>query len=431
MTTETNSRLFDSEREDTDKSLVAEREKATRSLDTASAKSQDQTDEIVKDERSIADQQTAASRAHYDLVEKSERGKPASLSSKAQLTEERRKTDLATDLERSRVDGALLAEREAASKLVAKVLEQERITTDRNLLAERNTTDAEHVSSSARLKAEVAEHKKTLGTLTSREEFLAIVSHDLKNPIGAISSYADLILDGSGDTQLGPDTLKFVRAIKRNADVSLRLISDLLDLERISQDKLEMKFAKCDAHELVKDVLEIFAPRANEKGVDLGIGARFEHAELDGDHDRILQVLSNLVGNALKYTAAGGSITVETIDGGSTVDFVVKDTGTGIPKEKQSQIFERFAQLKSSDRTGLGLGLYIAKTIVEAHRGEISVDSQIGGGSAFRVSLPKLASSIRRVAFEIVENPAGELIADLSGPDQKIQMQCAPDAKAP
>lgn len=387
MQHKSNQNQFQNERENTDKSLIAERAKATRSLNTANIKSQVQTDEIVKDERSIADQQTATSRADHDDNRDLKILGPTEFAANAQLVEERRLTDMATELERSRMDEVLLAERKSTSRLVAKVLENERIATDLSLLEERKTTDEECVDSLNLLKIEVAKHNKTQMTLTSRDEFLAIVSHDLKNPIGAIKGYADLILDG-GDTKLGPVSRQFVDAIKRNAEISLRLISDLLDLERISHKKLTMNFKKCDAKEIVKSVIIAYMPLAIEKKITLISEVPDEMLELGCDPDRLFQVISNLIGNALKFTPIGGSVTASVKIGKTAFEFSVTDTGHGIPIEKQGEIFSRFAQIRTSDRTGLGLGLYIAKTIVEYHSGKLNVNSELGKGSTFHFSIP-------------------------------------------
>jgi signal transduction histidine kinase len=394
MNTEVAKKMFEDERRETDDSLTAERAKATRSLDSASVKSQGQTDEIVKDERSIADQQTATSRANQDQKSETTRNGSVDTAAAAQLTEERRLTDVATGLERSRMDEVLLAERKSASTLVAKVLEQERIATDQNLLIERNTTDAECVGSSNLLKTEVAKHKKTQVALTSRDEFLAIVSHDLRNPIGAISGYAELILEGAKEKHLDPEITQYVRAMKRNSDIAIRLIADLLDLERIAANKLTMSFAKCDASGIAHAVVDVFTPLAFEKKVTIISELPKGALEFECDHDRTLQVISNLMGNALKYSPAGGTVTLSVNEQKDSIEFVVKDSGAGIPKEKQSEIFKRFAQLTSMDRTGLGLGLYIARTIVDAHSGSIEVSSEPGMGSTFRVSIPKLITPI-------------------------------------
>ena len=354
-------KLFELERNETDVSLVAKRNKVTSSVDRANTKLQKRTDEIVETERSSADQMTAASRADHDESLKCHSVSSSESPDQSELRAERRRTDLATGIERKRMDKAISAERSLASTYVAKFLELERKATDHNLLAERTATDQNYNGSSERFDKEQAEHEKTKLSLTSREEYLAIVSRDLRNPISAICAYAELILQGEGDSELGPETRNFIEVIKRNADISLRLIADLLDVERITQKKLEMTFTVNSATEIAQTVIDIFAPRAKELGTKLTFKLMSPDAEIECDHDRILQVASNLVGNALKYIGKHGVVEMSVTKNAERIQFAVKDNGPGIPLEKQAEIFNRFAQLASKDRTGLGLGLYISK----------------------------------------------------------------------
>ena len=363
--------------------------KRPESLSAANVKSQGRTDEIVRGERSTADLHTATSRAHHDELREANTKNPSSDADHEQLAEERRRTDKATDLERSKMDKLILEERNSTSKLVTKFLERERTATDRHLLIERDTTDTQSIDSLNLLNEEVAKHKITQGTLTSRDEFLAIVSHDLRNPIGAVSAYADFILRGESDTKLGPETTQFIESIKRNANIALRLIADLLDVERISQNKLHLDISLCDVSDIAKAAFEIFTPLAVEKNITLAAKFLPGSMKLNCDEDRILQVISNLIGNALKYTPGNGRVDLIIKAEPNFVEFSVEDTGVGIPVEKHSEIFERLAQLNSGDRTGLGLGLYIAKTLVELHSGHLSVDSKLGRGSTFTFRLPK------------------------------------------
>lgn len=392
MITKQISRFFKRERKNTDDSLIAERNKATQSLKVANFKSQGQTDEIVKDERSIADQKTASSRAHHDDLRDDSLGKAMSQASQGQLAEERRRTDLATELERTKVDAAILKEREIASRLVNKVLELERQATDENLSVERSTTDTGFDNSSQLLKSEVKNHARTKTSLTSRDEFLAIVSHDLKNPIGAVSSYAELLIEGiEGEAHLGPTAKSFVQAIKRNADISLRLIADLLDVERISSGKLELRKQIIETGDLLREAIERFQPRAKERSIHLSLNGDHDAQTIECDRDRILQVLGNLLSNALKFTPEHGRVSLSAQKSDDGIVFSINDSGPGIPDSKKQAIFERFAQLKSRNRDGLGLGLYISKMLVEGHEGKLWVESTEGHGSTFKFRLPPSA----------------------------------------
>ena len=391
MPKQSDAKPYQAERESTDQSLIAERAKATHSLTIAKIEAQAKTDEAVLDERSKEDREKASSRAIHDDEREGSSGGPTDPSETARLSEERRRTDSAAEVNRSRMDDVLHDERRSTSELVANVLEVERLATDRNLRQERETTDFVQVASEKLLETEVARHQTTQGILTSREEFLAIVSHDLKNPIGAISGYADLVLEEA--PTIDPEMRRYVIAIKRNADLSLRLISDLLDLERISQDKLIIECSKRSAKEIASTVTALLLPLAVEKKIALSAVLPSEDLELECDRDRMLQVLSNLTGNAIKYAPLGGEVRVSVSAQGECVEFAVKDNGPGIPEEKQMAIFRRFAQMDSADRTGLGLGLYIAKTIVESHRGRLIVESEVGKGSTFRCLIPRRAAT--------------------------------------
>lgn len=307
------------------------------------------------------------------------------------MQEERKRADFAVELERAKVDEAIEQERKAKSALAGQTLEQERKRTDHNLSKERARTDAEVLTASGLLSDEISEHEKTRIALTTREEFLAIVSHDLRNPIGTASMCADLLLKNPRLHNLTSDAIRSIELIKRNVDASLRLIADLLDMERIGGGKLELNLEKHCIGEIIRDSIEAFANQAAEKNVTLEAAHSISSGEVACDRDRILQVLSNLIGNALKFTPTNGKILINTLYNESEVQISVSDTGSGIPDEKKEQIFTRFAQLGQNDRRGLGLGLYISKMLVEEHHGKLWLQSKLGEGSTFYFSIPRKA----------------------------------------
>ena len=167
-----------------------------------------------------------------------------------------------------------------------------------------------------------------------------------------------------------------------------RLINDLLDVERMAHGKLELTPERVDLHALIQECLDLFAPTFSSKSFSIAnhipSGPLFAHV----DRDRILQVLSNLIGNALKFTSNGGAIELSAQKGETEIEISVTDDGPGIPEQARAHIFERFSQLHMNDRRGLGLGLFIAKWIVEAHQGRIWVTSDVGKGSTFSFTLP-------------------------------------------
>ncbi|MBC7458200.1 MAG: HAMP domain-containing histidine kinase [Bdellovibrionaceae bacterium] len=382
------------ERQNTDHSLTAERDKTNESLVLAREKTETRTDKSVDDERAAADLITLQSRAEADANRKDEfktlrkDQQKERQKSDERLIDERQGADEAIEKERSRVDLAMARERDLKATLITTVLSQDRVRTDINLQAERAHTDSAVFENSDLLNQEIAQHSKTKVTLTSRDEFLAIVSHDLRNPIGTASSCAEMLL--KGDTyKVDPEIRPWIELIKRNVDISLRLISDILDMERVAEDKLELKKLFCSVDKILHESVESFTLAASARNVLLKVEPSEILEKLLCDRDRITQVLSNLVGNALKFTPTGGSIILSATQGKNEVLIHVSDSGPGIPEEKRKFIFNRFAQLGSKDRTGLGLGLYISKMLVEAHQGHLWVHSKVNQGSQFSFSIPQ------------------------------------------
>ena len=167
-----------------------------------------------------------------------------------------------------------------------------------------------------------------------------------------------------------------------------RLVGDLVDVASIDAGHLAIQPAKTDATALVLEAIDAFVPVAAEKGLALS-GAAMERpllAELD--HDRVFQVLANLITNAIKFTPQGGRISVRSELTEAELRFSVRDNGVGIPDTMLEAIFERFWQVGKNDKRGVGLGLYISRCIVEAHGGRIWAESALGKGSTFHVTLP-------------------------------------------
>ncbi|PYJ08417.1 MAG: hypothetical protein DMF06_12805 [Verrucomicrobia bacterium] len=282
-------------------------------------------------------------------------------------------------------------------------LRVERATSDEAIDAERFRTDAAtemgrtHHQASARssadlLSQEQESHRKTQTALTTREEFLAIVSHDLRNPLSHISMAAQYLLEEPGDSK---EVKQIAASINRSAGEMLRLIQDLLDIERIAIGKLVLHYEKHNVGEIIKEAVGDFQRDAASKQITLTAKSEAGCGDVVCDRSRVVQVLSNLIGNAIKFTPAKGQISVScslTGAGNKEVRVSVSDTGPGIAPEKIGTIFERFSQINSQDRRGIGLGLYIAKMMVEEHPGRIWVDSKLGEGSTFHFTLPLRSS---------------------------------------
>jgi signal transduction histidine kinase len=304
-------------------------------------------------------------------------------------------SDASRDLGRADV-GRSGAERQAEGDERLRV---ERETSDEAIDAERSRTDAAtemgrtHHQASAKssadlLSQEQESHRKTRTDLTTREEFLAIVSHDLRNPLNHISMAAQNLFEEPGEQK---DVKEVAASIQRSAGEMLRLIRDLLDIERIAIGKLVLHYEKHDISEIIKEVVGDFQRDAASKQITLTANPEAGCDDVLCDRSRVVQVLSNLIGNAIKFTPAKGQIRVSCAQTGSErkdLQVSVSDTGAGIAPEKIGTIFERFSQINSQDRRGIGLGLYIAKMMVEEHPGRIWVESKLGEGSTFHFTLP-------------------------------------------
>lgn len=221
--------------------------------------------------------------------------------------------------------------------------------------------------------------------LQARDEVLAIVSHDLRNPVGMISMCAELLLN---DEYPADQRRKQAEIIQRSAGRMKRLIEDLLDVSVIEAGRLSLEGDVIDTLALAREACETIEQIAGRKVIRSECDIPDALPPLFGDRDRLLQVLGNLIGNAVKFTAEGGLVKLRVISHGREVEFVVADTGPGIPEAHREHIFNRYWQAKHTARTGAGLGLAIAKGIVEAHGGRIWVESEVGHGSAFHFIVP-------------------------------------------
>lgn len=278
-------------------------------------------------------------------------------------------------------DERLRVERETTDEAI----KAERLRADVATERERSHYQASATSSAELLSQEQERHQKTKAALTTREEFLAIVSHDLRNPLNNISMAAQNLLEQE------KDVTELASMIERSAGEMLRLIQDLLDVERMAVGKLTLHYERHDVSEIIKQAVEGLQGAAGAKGVTLAAEPEDVCDYVVCDRARVMQVLSNLIGNAIKFTPAKGQICVScqrTGAEGKEVQVSVSDTGEGIAPEKIATIFERFSQIRNQDRRGIGLGLYIAKMMVEEHPGRIWVESKLGEGSTFHFTLP-------------------------------------------
>jgi PAS domain S-box-containing protein len=229
-----------------------------------------------------------------------------------------------------------------------------------------------------------------------RDQVLGVVAHDLRSPLSTI------LMQTSALKRQGPEperrSQKPMEVIRRAAERMNRLIQDLLDVALVEAGQMTIERARLAAGELVVEAADMQRPLASSSSLDLRVDLQSDVPAVWGDRDRLLQVLGNLIGNAIKFTSAGGRITVGAASRDYEVIFRVADTGCGIAPENLPRVFDRFWQATRSGRHGAGLGLPITKGIVEAHGGRIWVESTVSTGSTFYFTIPK-AQADRSVEF--------------------------------
>ncbi len=227
-----------------------------------------------------------------------------------------------------------------------------------------------------------------------KDTFLSTVSHELKTPLTTILGYVSMILEGAlGD--LNEDQRESLEVVHRRGRNLQSLISDLLSLSRIDAGRLELHKSYVDIGNELRGIEEVFSESLKEQNLVLKLDLSDDLPYISADRDRINQVLFNLVGNAVKFTPAGGSIGVKASfnKDSNEIEISVSDTGIGIDEDEKEHIFERFYQVDKHDGrefAGTGLGLAISKEIVELHGGRIEVESSAGNGSTFRFTIPRI-----------------------------------------
>jgi two-component system phosphate regulon sensor histidine kinase PhoR len=225
-----------------------------------------------------------------------------------------------------------------------------------------------------------------------RQEFVGNVSHELRTPLSLVKSAVETLIDGAKDE---PKTLiRFLDIIERNANRLSLLIDDLLLLSALDSGRLQLQFQAVGLHAAIVEISEDLSSAANRKGTKI-LNLVDESIYAKADPNRLRQVLSNLIDNSIKYGQTEGSIQISASVNDSMIEVRVADDGPGIPKESHARIFERFFRVdkaRSREQGGTGLGLAIVKHVVQAHGGDVRVESELGKGSTFIFTLP-LASN--------------------------------------
>jgi signal transduction histidine kinase len=351
------------EREQTDESLRVERGKIDRERLLRQAAREKTADQVVHEAREQADAVLDAAREKAD--HRPGAGMPGSMAA-SNISGQRIVEDEALRRERATADEVVRLDRQLRARALSSFLAAERERTDFDLLTERARHD---------------------DALANRDDFLGMVSHDLRNLVNGIVIRVGLMALQNPEGVRGEQIRKDTEKIQSYAARMTRLIGDLVDVVSIEAGKLAVTPVQQDCAAVIDETMDTFRPIAAGKDISLSkmAGPSFQAYF---DSDRLLQVLANLIGNSLKFTAPGGSVSVDVERVGDQVRFSVHDTGSGIPAGMLESIFERFWQVGENDKRGLGLGLYISRCIVEAHGGRIWAESEEGKGSRFFFTIP-------------------------------------------
>jgi signal transduction histidine kinase len=346
------------EREQTDESLRVEREKADDALGQKLAAIEETADDVIARARARADEVLSAARAETDRQTSS-----ASAQSSERTERERALEDQVVREERADADKAVRVERAAHVAL----LSSERQETDKDLLSERARSDH---------------------AVATRDAFLGIVSHDLRNMLSSMIGFAALIAKAESQENHKEQVLMHAHRIQRSGARMNRLIGDLVDVASIEAGVLAVRPEVGNPVQVVMETVDTFQAQASANGISLMADILPGPSMASFDPARILQVLTNILSNAIKFTPQKGRVCVKLERIADELHFSVSDTGPGIPADKLDAVFERFRQINTNDRRGIGLGLYISKCIVQGHGGKIWAESKLGEGSTFCFTLP-------------------------------------------
>ncbi|CAN5919597.1 hypothetical protein BH11MYX4_BH11MYX4_44180 [soil metagenome] len=373
-------------RAQTDASLDAERASADAVTARPLARAQRVLDDLIERDRLLADLRLRKFRERSDGELARERQESSTAS--PTVTLERRAADADKQTERAVTDAALHRERQQADAAVETERrehesdrlehEERRLDTDDQLSTERGGVDVA-VKALGATRTALADARSDQAR---RGDVLAMVAHDLRSPLSVISLNADG-LSHAEDVSLREVGEDLVLAAARME----RLVSDLLDVARCEAGALRIIKQPNDVGAVVSEVLRSYHPLFEARGLTFDAEAP-AGVVCSLDHDRIVQVLANLLGNAMKFTPRGGAVHLRAERRGEEVELTLRDNGPGIAPDALPHVFERFWKVDDEARRGLGLGLYICERIVTAHGGRIGVESELGKGSTFHVTLP-------------------------------------------
>lgn len=352
------------ERDRTNRSLEEERGKTDAQLAKSKVTVEEDADAVVEQARERADGVLDRARVKADAALRSD---GASQQVRDEVAHEREKDRAVLATERRVADAELTEERVSRQRAIVEVLQHERQETDTSVFEERVGADE---------------------AIQSRDDILAIVSHDLRGLVYGIGLSATVLQQHPRDETLPARVDREAARIRAMVAQMTLLLGDLVDAATIETGKLSIVARPADPRTLLAETASAFEGPANARGIVVEALPGNAPPLVSIDSGRILQVLANLVSNALKFTPRGGRVSLEVETVGDQLRFAVRDTGAGIEPEHLDAIFRQFWQVDRTDRRGVGLGLYISRWIVEAHGGKIWVESRVGHGTTFFVSLP-------------------------------------------
>jgi signal transduction histidine kinase len=269
--------------------------------------------------------------------------------------------------DREAADHALQVERAETARILARLVPGEREQTDEHLRAERVSAD---------------------GALANRDDFLGVVAHDLRDLLSGILMSAAVISKTVGDDEQAGRVGAEIARIQRHAARANRLVCDLVDVASIDAGHLAIVPVPGNIAVLLTEVADEFRPAATAKGIGLEVELSDGSMLAPFDRARLFQVFGNLIANSLKFSPRGSRITLRAESSAGELQCLVRDEGVGIPANQIETVFERFAQVEPNDRRGRGLGLFIARRIIEAHAGRMWAHSTPGQGTTVLFTIP-------------------------------------------
>ncbi len=237
----------------------------------------------------------------------------------------------------------------------------------------------------------VARSSAYLQAANARQDALAVVSHELKNPLNTVALGSAALMRSippSLDEAQREVFSSHMERIRRAATVMDQLVRDLLDSAKLQTGHVDLEKQECDVEQILEQAIDLLGPIAGEKSIEIKSHINDGIKKVVADPTRLAQVLSNLLTNAVKFTPARGRVQVQANGSGNAVQFEISDTGPGIPPDELPHVFDQYWQAKRTQKMGTGLGLFIAKSLVELHGGEIQAKSELGRGTTFSFSIP-------------------------------------------